>query len=44
MEVLRYGFGLAGFRYQAGALPLADSPATTDEGYGPDRSGRKGPR
>ena len=26
MEVLRYDFGLAGFRYQAGALPLADSP------------------
>lgn len=44
MEVLRYGFGLAGFRYQAGALPLADSPATTGEGDGPGRSGRKGPR
>jgi hypothetical protein len=44
MEVLRYDSGLAGFRYQAGALPLADSPATTGEGDGPDRSGRKSPR
>ena len=44
MEVLRYGSGLVGFRYRAGALPLADSPASAGEGDGPGRSGRKGPR
>jgi hypothetical protein len=32
MEVLRFNCGLTGFRYQAGALPLAESPATAGGG------------
>src|SRR2546421_7929224 len=44
MEMLRYHCALTGFRHQAGALPLAGSPAAAGGGNGPVRGGRKGPR
>jgi len=44
MEVPRYNCRLTGFRYQAGALPLARSQASTGAGDGPARSRREGPR
>ena len=44
MEALPYSSGLTDFRHQAEALPLDETPATTNGGNGPARGGRRSSR
>ena len=41
MEALPYNSGLTDFRHQAQALPLDETPATTNGGNGSARGGRR---